>query len=191
MSLRLLLRLTGSLLLLAATCAAQPVDPALELARARDPGIVTLIRHARAPGTGDPPGFTLGDCSTQRNLSEAGRMQATQLGKALRAVGVRDADVRSSQWCRCLDTARLLDVGQVGEDDYLNSFFRQGDEADATLRLRRAVLAKLNSRRPLLLITHQVNITALTGVTPAEGEVVFVRATAAGTIEVVGRAALP
>jgi phosphohistidine phosphatase SixA len=173
--------------------AGQPdVSPVLEFARARDPGIVTLLRHARAPGTGDPAGFTLGDCSTQRNLSERGRSEARRLGDVLRMVGVKDADVHSSQWCRCLETARLLDVGPVIEDPWLNSFFAgRGDEDAATQALRLAVLSKIDSRRPTFFVTHQVNITALTGIVPAEGEAVFVRATAAGTIEVVGRASVP
>lgn len=175
--------------LLSGSAVGQPVlDGPLELARARDPGIVTLLRHAQAPGVGDPATFTLADCATQRNLSEAGRRQARRLGESLRAVGVRDADVRSSQWCRCIETARLLGVGSVQTAPYLNSFFAgRGDEAASTQALRAAVLHKLDSRRPMLLITHQVNITALTGVTPSEGEVVFVRATAAGGIEVVAR----
>ena len=170
----------------------RPSDPALELARARDPGIVTLIRHARAPGTGDPAGFTLADCRTQRNLSEQGRRDARRLGEALRAVGVRDADVRSSQWCRCIETARLLGVGQVRTVSYLNSFFgARHDEAASTQAMRAAVLQKIDVRRPTFFVTHQVNIAGLTGVTPAEGEVVFVRATAAGGIEVVARVRLP
>ena len=167
-------------------------DPALELARSRDPGIVTLLRHGRAPGVGDPAGFSLDDCATQRNLSEEGREDARRLGEALRAVGVREADVRSSQWCRCLETARLMaDRPRSDRRAYLNSFFAgQGDESASTQALRAAVLQKLDSRRPTFFVTHQVNITALTGVVPAEGEAIFVRATAAGTIEVVGRARL-
>lgn len=173
--------------------AAQPgSDPILEFARARDPGIVTLLRHARAPGTGDPVGFSLTDCATQRNLSEQGRREARALGEAFRRVGVRDADLRSSEWCRCQETARLLELGAVRTAPYLNSFFAgRGDEAAATRGLRLAVLQKLESRRATLLVTHQVNITALTGIVPAEGEAVFVRATAAGGIDVVGRARLP
>lgn len=172
---------------------AQPtIDPALELARARDPGIVTLIRHARAPGTGDPAGFTLADCSTQRNLSEQGRRDALKLGEALRGVGVHDADVRSSQWCRCVETARLLGVGRVQVAPFLNSFFAgRGDEAASTRALRAAIVQKLDSRRPTLFVTHQVNITALLGVVPVEGEVIFVRATAAGTVDLVSRVRLP
>ena len=181
------------LLVVTTVTGAQPAfTPALELARARDPGVVTLIRHARAPGTGDPAGFTLADCTTQRNLSEQGRREARKLGDALRAVGVRDADVRTSQWCRCVETARLLGVGRVQVAPFLNSFFAgRGDESASTQALRAAVLQKLDSRRPTLLVTHQVNITALTGVVPAEGEVVFVRATAAGTVDVVARVRLP
>jgi len=137
-------------------------------------------------------GFVLGDCATQRNLSEQGRQEARRLGDALRAVGVRDADVRSSQWCRCLETAALLAVGPVHAAPYLNSFFAgRGDEAAAARALRGAVLQKLDSRRPTLLVTHQVNITAVTGIVPVEGEVVFVRATAAGGVDVVGRARVP
>ncbi len=172
--------------------AQRPAGAELELARARDPGVVTLMRHAAAPGTGDPPGFTLGDCTTQRNLSEAGRRMAQRIGAALRAAGVRDADVRSSRWCRCLDTARLLDVGPVHAETFLNSFFAgRGDEEASTRLLRAAVLQKLDSRRPLIFVTHQVNITALTGVVPAEGEVVFVRGTASGSVETLARVRLP
>jgi phosphohistidine phosphatase SixA len=183
----------GLLALLVSSGRGQPLstDP-LDLARARDPGIVTLVRHARAPGSGDPASFTLADCATQRNLSEQGRQDARALGAALRAVGVRDADVRTSQWCRCVETARLLGVGRVQGAAFLNSFFGgRGDESASTMALRAAVLQKLDSRRPTVLVTHQVNITALTGITPTEGEVVFVPATAAGAVDVVGRVRLP
>lgn len=169
---------------------AQTMD-ATALARARDPGVVTLLRHAQAPGVGDPPTFTLGDCTTQRNLSDDGRQAARALGTALRSVGVRDADVRSSQWCRCLETASLLDVGPVREAPFLNSFFAGRASADeATRALRGAVLQKIDSRRPTIFVTHQVNITALTGLVPAEGEAVFVMGTAGGDVRVLGRAAL-
>lgn len=168
---------------------AQPVVHApLELARARDPGIVSLMRHAQAPGVGDPAAVNLDDCATQRNLSEEGRRQARRLGEALRAAGVKDTDVRSSRWCRCVETARLLGVGTVQVAPYLNSFFAgRGDDQASSRALRAAILQKLDSRRPTLLVTHQVNIAAVTGVYPEEGEVVFVRGTAAGSVEVVAR----
>jgi len=70
-----------------------------------------LIRHATAPGTGDPPGFRSGDCVTQHNLSKAGRAQARGIGAMLRAAGARPAQIGTSQWCRCRDTATLLGPG--------------------------------------------------------------------------------
>ncbi|HIK16487.1 MAG TPA: histidine phosphatase family protein [Leptolyngbyaceae cyanobacterium M33_DOE_097] len=76
-------------------------------------GYVAVMRHAIAPGTGDPGNFRLGDCQTQRNLSETGRQQARRLGQLLRDRQVPVTRVLSSQWCRCLETARLLDLGQV------------------------------------------------------------------------------
>ncbi|MFN0164057.1 MAG: histidine phosphatase family protein, partial [Burkholderiales bacterium] len=82
--------------------AATPVEQAL-----RSGGVVLLIRHASAPGTGDPPGFRLDDCATQRNLSDAGRFEARALGERLKKLGVTNAEVLTSQWCRCRETARL------------------------------------------------------------------------------------
>jgi phosphohistidine phosphatase SixA len=75
------------------------------------PGHVALMRHAlTTPGVGDPPGFRLGDCTTQRNLSQEGRAAAVRLGEAYRSRAVRVARILSSEWCRCLDTARLMDL---------------------------------------------------------------------------------
>lgn len=160
-------------------------------ARVRDPGVVALLRHARAPGTGDPAGFDIDECSTQRRLSDEGRRQASALGNVLRRAGVREARVLSSAWCRCLETAQLLEVGHVEVALYLNSFFAgRGDEQVASSGLLRAVLGKTAPLTPTIMVTHQVNITALTGIVPAEGEMVFVRGTASGGIEVLGRARL-
>ncbi len=136
---------------------------------------VILLRHARAPGTGDPPNFRLGDCSTQRNLSKAGRDQASRIGARLRAAGLASTTVYSSQWCRCQETARNLGVGPVVELPALNSFFSfPGWESDQTRALR-AWIASADLSRPVVLVTHQVNITALTGVVPAEGEILILR----------------
>ena len=76
-----------------------------------EPGYVVMMRHALAPGTGDPADFRLGDCTTQRNLSDVGRSQAVRIGKAFRSHKTRIARVLSSQWCRCKDTARLMNLG--------------------------------------------------------------------------------
>lgn len=162
--------------------------PDFELARARDPGIVTLIRHAAATGTDEPAGFTIDDCSTQAPLSEEGRDYARRLGWVWRSVGVREADVRSSRRCRCLETATLLGVGTVREATYLDVVLAgPAEDTRLTRELRAAIVQKLDSRRPTILVTHPAAIAALTGIVPDEGEVTFVRATAAGTIEVVAR----
>jgi len=134
------------------------------------PDHVILLRHARAPGTGDPAHFRLGDCSTQRNLSQEGREQAVRIGVRLRAAGLAETTVYSSQWCRCLETARNLAVGPVVELPALNSFFQSPEMERNYSGALRAWIAAADLSRPAVLITHQVNITALTGIFPAEGE---------------------
>lgn len=99
------------------------------LALLKKPGHFAIMRHALAPGTGDPRNFDLTDCSTQRNLSEAGREQAKAVGELLRKSGIEKAGVYSSQWCRCLDTATLLGLGPVTELPALNSFFQQPEKS--------------------------------------------------------------
>ena len=136
---------------------------------------VILLRHARAPGTGDPANFRLGDCSTQRNLSGEGRAHAARIGARLRAAGLAETTVYSSQWCRCLETARQLAVGPVVELPALNSFFQSPEMEQKRNRELRAWIATADPGRPVVLVTHQVNITALTGIVPAEGEVLVLR----------------
>ncbi|MEO7335880.1 MAG: histidine phosphatase family protein [Caldimonas sp.] len=140
-------------------------------------GSIVLFRHAEAPGFGDPPAFALGDCSTQRNLDDTGRAQARRLGERLRAQGMRVGAVRSSQWCRTQETATLAFPQQeVREDADFNSFF--GDRSSEAAQTARALATLRRWRGPgtLVVVTHQVNITALTGVVPASGEGVVVDA---------------
>ncbi len=146
---------------------------------------VAVMRHATAPGVGDPENFTLGECSTQRNLSAAGRAEARAIGDRFRTHGIESASVRSSQWCRCLDTARLLGLGRVVPTPELNSFF---DDRDKDAAQSASVLALLSNFAdgPRVLVTHQVNITALTDVFPASGEIVVVEPLKDG-LRVVGR----
>ena len=145
-----------------------------------------MLRHALAPGTGDPQNFVVGDCTTQRNLSETGRRQAQRIGDRFRANGIEQADVYTSQWCRCRDTAELLGLGTVTELPLLNSFFRHFErEATQTAGLERWLEA-LDSDKPLVLVTHQVNITAMTGVFPDSGELVIVRREGGGRFSVAG-----
>lgn len=128
-----------------------------------------------APGIGDPPNFALRDCSTQRNLSDEGRDQAYSIGLRFRANGIATAQVFSSQWCRCLETASLLGLGEIQELPSLNSFFSNGDREQAQIQALKKWLSGQRLKQPLVLVTHQVNITALTGVHPESGEVVLMR----------------
>jgi broad specificity phosphatase PhoE len=144
------------------------------LARLQEPGTVLLLRHALAPGTGDPPGFQLDDCATQRNLSQAGREQARALGERLRAAGIREARVYSSHWCRCLETAQLLGVGPVQPEPALDSFFHRPAEGPDRTAAARERLREFPLGPPVVMVTHQVNIRALTGeFTPSGGGVVI------------------
>lgn len=152
----------------------------------RSGGHVALLRHAIAPGTGDPPRFALRDCGTQRNLSDEGRDQAARIGARFRESGIATARVFSSQWCRCLETARLLGLGTLQELPFLNSFFRHYERRDSQTQALKKWLARRNLDEPMVLITHQVNITALTDIYLAEGTFVVIRQTETGEIAVVG-----
>lgn len=150
-----------------------------------------LVAPCCRPGLGDSPGFRLGDCSTQRNLSAEGRAQSRAIGDLFRANGISSAAVYSSQWCRCLDTARLLGLGKVVPLELLNSFF--GDSAAAKEHTA-ALSAWLRGQRfggPAVLVTHQVNITGLTGEVPDSGEMIIARIHEAGPVQVIGHVATP
>ena len=136
---------------------------------------VALIRHAEAPGVGDPAEFKLGDCSTQRNLSDQGRRQAKDAGALFRSHGITRATVYSSQWCRCLDTADGMGLGPVTQQPALNSYFENSDrEREQTGQLRRLIRQR-PAGAALVMVTHQVNITSLSGVYPQSGEIVVLR----------------
>ena len=152
----------------------------------RSGGHVALMRHALAPGTGDPPEFSIVDCSTQRNLSDEGRQQAKRIGDRFRAKGISSALVYSSQWCRCVDTAELLELGVVKELPTLNSFFQDFERRQPQSQQLRKWIAKQNLDKPLVLVTHQVNINALTNVYTSSGEMVIVRRNDDGNITVLG-----
>jgi broad specificity phosphatase PhoE len=147
---------------------------------------LVLIRHALAPGYGDPDYFDVKDCKTQRNLHDEGRYQSKKIGDLFRSNGIGKAVVYSSQWCRCLDTARLLDLGEVSELPSLNSFFQhlEKEQSQTEQMMRWIQNAPLDT--PTVLVSHQVNITALTGYSPASGEIVFLRRSTDGSILVIG-----
>lgn len=140
---------------------------------AKKPGRAILIRHAIAPGGGDPPGFRLGDCTTQRNLSEEGRVQARSIGRRFRERGIRVDGVLSSRWCRALETASLLDLGAVEPFEPLDSFFSAPQRAPQAIAGLQARLDGLG-QQTLILVSHQVNISGLTGVGVASGEAIIV-----------------
>lgn len=122
------MKLLGTLLcififLLPSAAAGTIPDTAELVGRMKAGRHILMIRHALAPGTGDPANFKIGDCSTQRNLDVRGREQARDIGNWLRSNGITSARMYSSQWCRCLETAGLIDLGPVEELPALNSFF--------------------------------------------------------------------
>ena len=152
----------------------------------RSGGHVVLMRHALAPGTGDPDIFTLGDCSTQRVLSQEGHEQAARIGDLFRANGIQDAQILSSQWCRCLETARGLALGSVQELPPLNSFFQDRGNRDRQTQQLADWLRTADLIQPTVLVTHQVNITALTGLYPQSGEMFFLRVEDTGDLVPIG-----
>ncbi len=152
----------------------------------REGGHFALLRHAIAPGTGDPAWFELGKCSTQRNLSEEGREQAREIGRRFRANGIHRARVFSSQWCRCIETAELLGLGPVQKLSALNSFFRVFERRQPQTQALKSWLNEQNFDQPFVLVTHQVNITALTSIYPRSGELVIVHRSPAGELTVAG-----
>jgi len=145
-----------------------------------------MMRHALAPGTGDPANLTIGDCATQRNLSAEGRRQAAETGDRFRANGITQARVYSSAWCRCRDTAELMRLGPVETLPPLNSFFRSFERREPQTDALKEWLAEQKPGGPLLLVTHQVNIRALTGAYTRSGEIVVVRRKADGAMTVLG-----
>jgi phosphohistidine phosphatase SixA len=159
----------------------------------RQGGHVALMRHAEAPGgTGDPPGFRLDDCATQRNLSAEGRADAKAVGEKLKAEGVIIGQLLSSPWCRCVDTARLMDVGAVEIAPTFGNVVVLSDQRAALTEGARAVIGSWKGPKTLLVVTHGANIQALTGgYNPASGEIVVVAAESEGTIREVGRIPVP
>ena len=137
-------------------------------------GAVIFLRHAFAPGLGDPPNFIIGQCDTQRNLNSAGRHQSKQLGEAFRKVGLQNLSVLSSPWCRCIDTARLMNVGVAKVFTGLSSFYEGHVSRASVLKELNAYLESINQTdHPTLLVTHQVVISAVTGLSSASGEAII------------------
>ena len=152
-------------------------------------GLVVLMRHAIAPGGGDPAGFKLGDCRTQRNLSAEGRSQARAIGREFRKQRVPVAGVLASRWCRARDTAKLLGLGAVQPASALNSVFTSSQETATRKQAQAARIIRGHRDKTgiLVLVGHQANIIDLTGIAPVSGGAVVVRASKSGKINVVGQ----
>lgn len=188
---RLILLASALAAILFATVPGAALADSEVLQRLTEPRTHALMRHALAPGTGDPANFALDDCSTQRNLNDVGRDQARAIGAALRETGITFDSVLTSQWCRCSETARLLDLGAVADAPSLNSFFADRSTEAAQTRAIRDLLAALPANHTAMLVTHQVNITALTGIFPRSGEIIIVTLGENDTLDVVGRFLIP
>ena len=149
---------------------------------------VALMRHADAPGgVGDPAGFRIEDCATQRNLSAKGRADAEKIGARLKSERIAFEKIISSPWCRCIDTATLLQLGPVAAEATFGNVVVLSDQRQSLTAGARAVIEQWNGSGVLLVVTHGANIAALTGISPASGEIVVVRKGSGGGIESVGR----
>lgn len=162
------------------------------IAALRRGGVVAAFRHARAPGTFDPPGFRLDDCRTQRNLDDSGRAQARQLGAWFRAQGLQPRAVRSSPWCRCLETATLA-FGSAERWAALGSPHGTNESSRAAqlLQLRTSLQAARGGAGFEVWVTHMFVLSALVGGSAASGEGLVLQAGADGRIGVAGRIVVP
>ena len=153
-------------------------------------GQVVLIRHAlTTPGVGDPPGMRLDDCSTQRNLSDAGRRHARQVGEAFRARRIVPDRVLTSPWCRCVETARLAFGGAEVWPPLSNLFGRPENRAQQ-VREMQSLVGERRRGGNLVLVSHGSTISALTGVSPESAEMVVVTPHGGGRFTVAGRVAV-
>lgn len=167
-----------------------PISAASEnelVAQMQSGNAVLMIRHALAPGIGDPEEFDINDCSTQRNLDNAGREQAQAIGQWLRDHGIKNVKLFSSQWCRCMDTARLMGMGEVTPLPALNSFFESPQDREPNLAAIRNFIQ--NNSKPgelIIMVTHQVTISGITSNWTDSGHGKLVQPDSDGSIKLLG-----
>ncbi|MGI9524698.1 MAG: histidine phosphatase family protein [Hyphomicrobiaceae bacterium] len=171
---------------LLASGAVTEADEARLWAKIKDGEAFAIIRHAMAPGTGDPENFSVADCTTQRNLSQRGREQARNIGRRFRANSIVAADIYSSEWCRCMETAKLLAIGEVRTLPVMNSFYETMERREIQTRALRQWLTEHGGTKPLILVSHQVNILALTGRSTGSGEAIVAKIDTSGQVTVLG-----
>ena len=145
----------------------------LEIIKKNISANVIFLRHALAPGVGDPENFIKEDCSTQRNLNNKGRLQARLIGNYLRSTNLKFSQILTSEWCRCIDTAKELNLGQWTTFSGLNSFFQVYEKKDQVMNKLQKKLDSLGYSDLALFVTHQVVISEQTGIVPRSGEMVL------------------
>jgi phosphohistidine phosphatase SixA len=159
----------------------------------KQPGHIVLLRHSNAPGAKEEPyGINLKDCSIQRNLDEAGRLQARRIGDEFRKHGIQKLRLVSSQFCRALETAKLMNLGPVEELPALNQVFladliRLNESSEKTKKFMRAIPAK----QLTVLVSHVNNIQSIAGTLLSSGEMVVVHFDPSGHLAVYGRILVP
>ena len=134
---------------------------------------VIFLRHAIAPGYGDPDNFKLGDCNTQRNLSFEGREQAKMIGDYFRKNEIKFSEILSSEWCRCIDTLANMGIGKWIEFEGLNSFFQNFSDKKQVTKILLKKLDTIKDNELILMVTHQVVISHITGISPPSGGIVL------------------
>ena len=136
-------------------------------------GKLIFIRHAYAPGSGDPDNFNLNDCSTQRNLSKEGQRQAEYIGEFFRNNKVKIDKVLSSEWCRCKETAKIA-FKNFSTNSFLNSFYSSkfAKNKDKQIKALKEYIKKFKSDKNLVLVTHYVLISEILNYGPSSGEIV-------------------
>jgi len=185
---------TAALLTTSLTQPAQASEPAKgleiwgQLQGSNPKGYVLLMRHALAPGVGDPPNLKVGDCSTQRNLNEEGRTQAREMGQWLQRREIKILRVETSRWCRANETAKLLNIGTVRPNKNLDSLFQETNlnSHPQTANIKKRIINHRNTRGLLVFVGHFVNFQAVAQTSLESGEGVLVRATSTGEIKILG-----
>ena len=138
-----------------------------------DGGKLIFIRHAYAPGTGDPNNFNLNDCSTQRNLNKNGRKQAKNIGEFFKKNEIRIDKVLSSEWCRCKETAKIA-FNNFSTNNFLNSFYssKYAENKDKQVDALNNYIKNFKSNKNLVFVTHYVLISEVLNYTPSSGEII-------------------
>ena len=134
---------------------------------------IIFLRHSIAPGFGDPVFFNLNNCNTQRNLNEEGILQSKNIGIYFKSNNIRFSEVLSSEWCRCKDTVKEMDIGKWKTFSGLNSFFQGYSNKDEVLKKLNKKLSLTTNDELVLMVTHQVVIFKITGIAPPSGGIVI------------------